>query len=118
MQQEESAATPGTKDQAGELKAKAEELEAKANELKARIREIEAEAEKIRAKAEGIKARAEEIKARIAGKVRSDSQEQSRLTPEEDIVDLDADLRSRMPPLGNLLKEMADDDRLQRYQKP
>ena len=108
MQQGEPA---GTKDQTEELKAKAEELDAKANALKARIREIEAEAEKIRAKAEGIKARAEEIKARIAGKVRSDSQEHSLLTPEEAIVDLDDDVSSPTTTLGDLLTEMADDDR-------
>jgi hypothetical protein len=60
-----------------------------------------------------LREKTEEIKAALAHKVREDSREQCALTPEEDIIALDDDLRYGRIDLSAALAEMALDERYQ-----
>jgi hypothetical protein len=60
-----------------------------------------------------LRAKTEEIKAALAHKVREDSREQSALSPEEDLIALDDDLRYGRIDLSAALAEMALDERYQ-----
>jgi hypothetical protein len=138
MQNVKPAAEPAELDQAEELKAdvgtpkeksdQAEELKeevgapegksGQAEELKAESGAPEEESEEVRTHfvvseeiAAKLKAKTEEIKEAIALKVREDSREHAALTPGEDIIALDVDLRYGRIDLNAVLAEMAIDER-------
>jgi len=123
MQNVKPAAEPAEQDQAEELKAEsgapegkshqAEELMAESGapeEEKAEIRTQFVVSEEIAAK---LREKTEEIKNAIAHKVRGDSQEHTALTPEEDLIALDDDLKYGRINLSAALAEMAIDERYQ-----
>jgi len=121
MQNVKPAAEPAEQDQAEKLKAASGAPEGKndqAEELKAESGAPEEDSEEIRAQfvvseeiAAKLKAKTEEIKTAIAEKVREDSQEHSALTPEDDVIALDLDLRYGRINLSAVLAEMAIDER-------
>jgi len=121
MQNVKPAAEPAEPDQAEEQKPEPgapEEQNDQAEELKAEPGASEKESEEIRAQfvvseemAAQLREKTEEIKTALARKVREDSQEHSALTPEEDIIALDDDLRYGRIDLSAVLAEMAVDER-------
>ena len=121
MQNVKPAAEPAEQDQAEELKAESGATKDKrdqAEELKAESWAPEEANEEIRTQfvvseemAAKLREKTEEIKTALAHKVREDSQEHCALTPEEDIIALDDDLRYGRINLTAVLAEMAIDER-------
>lgn len=123
MQNVKPAAEPAEQDQAEELQTESEaplEKNGQAGEPEAESGATQEANEEIRTQfvvseeiAAQLRKKTEEIKAALAQKVREDSQGHCALTPEEDIIALDDDLRYGRIDLSAALAEMALDERYQ-----